>query len=298
MKRILASRASACDYLQVPAFPRPAGAAHEPPHASPTVFASPQSSYAERAMSDDIRREIRILKGYSLFLTVALGVMTLAAFRQAPEPQPSKFTEIDVERINIVEPDGKLRMVISNRPRSIGPIYKGQPFGYPGGTRPGMIFFNDEGTENGGLTFTGSRGPDGRYRASTGMSFDQFDQDQILTLQYSDNNGTRRTGISIADRAEVNIFDLVQQRDSIQRMPDGPAKTAALERLMAPRDGVPLAAQRVYVGRDPSKSAMVNLSDPQGRVRIRMAVDSLGRASLDFLDENGRVTHSLPGTAR
>ena len=250
-------------------------------------------------MSDDIRREIRMLKGYSLFLTVALGVMTLAAFRQSPQQaQPSRFTEIDVERINIVEPDGKLRMVISNRPRSIGPIYKGQPFGYPGGGRPGMIFFNDEGTENGGLTFTGSRGPDGRYRASTGMSFDQFDQDQILTLQYSDNNGTRRTGITIADRADVNIFELVQQRDSIQRMPDGPAKTAALERLMAPRDGVPLYAQRVHVGRDPSKSAMLNLSDPQGRVRIRMAVDSLGRASLDFLDENGRVTNTFPGATR
>jgi hypothetical protein len=47
-------------------------------------------------------------------------------------------------------------MVIANRPRSIGPIYKGEPFGYRGGTRPGIIFFNDEGTENGGLTFTGS----------------------------------------------------------------------------------------------------------------------------------------------
>ena len=82
----------------------------------------------------------------------------LAAFKQAgQQTAKQKFTEIDVERINIVEPDGKLRLVISNRPRSIGPIYKGKPFGYAGGTRPGMIFFNDEGTENGGLTFTGSR---------------------------------------------------------------------------------------------------------------------------------------------
>ena len=123
-------------------------------------------------MSDDIRRELRRLKGYSLLMTAAFGVMAFAAFRQGTQAQTTKFTVIDVERINIVEPDGKLRMVISNRPRSIGPIYKGQPFGYEGGGRPGMIFFNDEGTENGGLTFTGSRGADGRYRASTGMSFD------------------------------------------------------------------------------------------------------------------------------
>ena len=250
-------------------------------------------------MSDDIRRELRRLKGYSLLMTAAFGVMAFAAFRQGTQTQNTKFTEIDVERINIVEPDGKLRMVISNRPRSIGPIYKGQPFGYAGGTRPGMIFFNDEGTENGGLTFTGSRGADGRYRASTGMSFDQFDQDQILYFQYSDNNGVRRTGMTIADRADVNIFDLVKARDSIvAALPEGPARTAALETLMGPRNGVPMMAQRIYVGRDPAKNALVNLSDKNGKLRIRMMVDSLNRPSLDFLDENGRVTHSFPDGVR
>ena len=250
-------------------------------------------------MSDDIRRELRRLKGYSLLMTAAFGVMAFAAFRQGTQAQNTKFTVIDVERINIVEPDGKLRMVISNRPRSIGPIYKGQPFGYEGGGRPGMIFFNDEGTENGGLTFTGSRGADGRYRASTGMSFDQFDQDQILYFQYSDNNGVRRTGMTIADRADVNIFDLVKSRDSIvAALPEGAARNAALERLMGPRNGVPMFAQRIYVGRDPAKNAMVNLSDKNGKLRIRMMVDSLNRPSLDFLDENGRVTHSFPDTVR
>ena len=56
----------------------------------------------------------------------------------------------------------------------------------------GIIFFNDEGTENGGLTFTGSccadtisvttggRCAKGNYAASTHMSFDQFNQDQVL----------------------------------------------------------------------------------------------------------------------
>ena len=247
-------------------------------------------------MSDDIRRDLRHLKGYSLLMTAAFGVMAFAAFRQGS--QNTKFTEVDVERINIVEPDGKLRMVISNRPRSIGPIYKGTPFGFPGGGRPGMIFFNDEGTENGGLTFTRSRGADGRYRASSGFSFDQFDQDQILYFQYSDNNGRRRTGMTIADRADVNIFDLIQQRDSIMKMPEGAARTASLEKLMGPRDGVPMFAQRIYVGRDPSKNAVVNLSDKNGKLRIRMMVDSLNRPSLDFLDETGKVTHSFPEAVR
>src|SRR5687768_13737198 len=164
-------------------------------------------------MTDPIRRELRMLKGYAVLVTLLFGTLSIAAFRQSS--QKVRFTEIDVERINIVEPDGKLRMVISNRPRSIGPIYKGKPFGYPGGSRPGVIFFNDEGTENGGLTFNGARQPDGTFRSSLGMSFDQFNQDQIVVLNYTDNNGTRRMGLTVGERADVDIYDLIQERDSI-----------------------------------------------------------------------------------
>jgi hypothetical protein len=252
-------------------------------------------------MNDEIRRairqETRALRAYAAAMTVVVAILALAAFRQQPA-QKTRFIEIDVERINVIEPDGRLRMVFSNRPRSIGPIYKGQPFGYAGGTRPGMIFFNDEGTENGGMTLTGSRDAQGRYRASSSWSFDQFDQDQVLTLAYSDNNGQRRTGITINDRADVNIFDFVKERDSINRIADTAARRVALARLTAPRNGVPINAQRLYVGRDVAKNAVVNLSDPQGRVRLRLRVDSLGRPGLDFLDPQGRVTYTVSDSAR
>lgn len=244
-------------------------------------------------MDNDVRRELRLLKGYAIVITALLGTVSLAAFRQASQKQ--KFTEIDVERINVVEKDGKLRMVISNRDRSIGPIYKGKPFGYKGGTRPGIIFFNDEGTENGGLTFTGKREADGTFRSSSGFSFDQFNQDQVVYLQYNDNNGRRNMGLTIADRSDADIYDLVAERDSIVKaVPEGPARNAALEKWAAPRNGVPLLAPRVYVGRDISKAALVNLSDRNGKPRIRLMVDSLGTPSLEFLDAAGTVTSRLP----
>jgi len=244
-------------------------------------------------MDNEIRRELRLLKGYAIVVTALLGTISLAAFRQASQKQ--KFTEIDVERINVVEKDGKLRMVISNRDRSIGPIYKGKPFGYAGGTRPGIIFFNDEGTENGGLTFDGKREADGTYHSQSGFSFDQFNQDQVLYLQYNDRNGRRNMGLTIADRADTDIYDLVAERDSIMKaVPEGPARTAAIQKWAAPRNGVPLVAQRVYVGSDVSKAALVNLSDRNGKTRIRMMVDSLGAPSLEFLDETGKVTSRLP----
>ena len=229
------------------------------------------------------------LKAYALLMSALAGIFALTAFQQK-----TRFTEIDVERINIVEPDGSLRMVISNRPRSIGPIYKGKPFGYAGGTRPGIIFFNDEGTENGGLTFTGRRRDDGTYTSSVGMSFDQFNQDETLTLRYSDENGRKTTGITIAERDERDIYELIMRRDSINRMSDSTARAAALQRLMGPRNGVPLRASRVYLGRDVARSAVLNLYDPNGRPRLRLRVDSLGKPSLEFLDEAGAVVSKLP----
>ena len=252
-------------------------------------------------MHDEIRREVftqtRVLRVYAALMTCFMLVMVLAAFAREPQ-QKARFDEIDVERINIVEPDGKLRMVISNRPRSIGPIYKGKPFGYAGGGRPGIIFFNDEGSENGGLTITGSRDSTGRFTASSGWAFDQYDQDEVLTLRYVDNNGQRRAGFTVSDRADRNIYDLVMQRDSINAIPDTAVRRAALARLMGPVNGVPLAATRLYVGRDVARSSVVNLFDPLGRLRLRLRVDSLGRPGMDFLDDAGRVTFSLPDSVR
>jgi hypothetical protein len=249
-------------------------------------------------MSDRLERDVRFLKRYAIVSTLAFGVLAVTALRQqGPQQQNAKFTEIDVERINVVEPNGMYRMVISNRPRSIGPIYKGKPFGYAGGNRAGIIFFNDEGTENGGLTFGGSRDANGRVRASTHMSFDQFNQDQVLNLDYSEDQRGRVTGISVLDRAAVDIFDLVAERDSIQRtVTDTAARRMALQEWATrSRNGEPLAAQRMFVGRDRSKSSTLVLSDRAGKPRLRLAVDSLGVARIEFLDAEGKVTQKIGG---
>ena len=243
-------------------------------------------------MSDRLARDVRFLKRYAVVSTLCFLAAILAAFKHSPARE--KFTEIDVERINVVEPDGKYRMVISNRPRSIGPIYKGKPFGYAGGTRPGIIFFNDEGTENGGLTFTGKQGPDGSVQASTHMSFDQFNQDQVLNLDYGENGSRRQVAISMLDRWPENIFDFVARRDTIMKMADSVARAAALRELTAPRNGVPISAQRVYLGRNTSRAATLVLSDPNGRPRLRLSVDSTGTPSMEFLDDAGRVTSRFP----
>jgi hypothetical protein len=240
-----------------------------------------------------LEREVRFLKLYAAVSSFCLLLLCLAAFQQSPE-QNQRFTEIEVERINVVERDGTLRMVIANRERSPGPVFRGQPFAYPGGSRAGMIFYNDEGTEDGGLIFSGRRKPDGTYEATHSLTFDQYEQDQIIALQYIDNNGERRQGLQILDRGEKPITEMVERWDALQAMPAGPARDsaqAAYQREFA-------AAQRVYVGRGRNRAATLILGDPQGRTRLRLGVDSLGVARMEFLDEAGKVVYSLPDSAR
>jgi hypothetical protein len=129
------------------------------------------------------------------------------------------------------------------------------------------------------------------------MSFDQFNQDQVLNLDYRDEGGRRLIGFSVNDRPNLDIHDLVMERDSIRKLADTAARRAALAKWQAPRNGVPFVAQRLFIGRTEDKSAIVNLRDPNGRPRLRLLVDSLGAPRIEFLNEDGRVTYTLSDRA-
>src|SRR5687767_14546628 len=113
-----------------------------------------------------LRRELRFLRIYTLASSLILVVLSTAAFRQATT---GKFDELTVGRINVVDANGALRLVISNKDRMHPGMMDGKLIDRP---RPvaGMLFFNEEGDEVGGLTFTGRRVA-GRGRANAGIMF-------------------------------------------------------------------------------------------------------------------------------
>ena len=96
----------------------------------------------------------RVLVTYSLLASLALVIVFLEG---ATSSKVQTFEEIRVHRIDVVEPDGTLRMVISNRDRLPGVIVKGKELPKSGRPGAGMLFYNDEGSENGGLVFAGHR---------------------------------------------------------------------------------------------------------------------------------------------
>lgn len=248
-------------------------------------------------MNDELakmKKDLRLLKYYAVIMTSIFIIAGVFAFSNANVPH---FKEVSAERINIVEKDGKLRMVISNKSRSpeVLAYGKGLKPAIPGGGRPGLIFFNDEGTENGGLVFSGGKDSAGVYNASGHFSFDQYNQNQVIYMQYTDNNGSQNTGLHIDDwQTSPDFKDWRAEYKKAQQLPDGIVKEALLRKLMEPKEGQRAYAQRVFVGKDTEKTAMVMLADRMGKPRLQLMVDSNGIARLNFLDQKGNITYSLP----
>ena len=231
---------------------------------------------------------MRFLKSYAVIATLVFAVFVLAAFAQKSGKQ--KFEEIDVERINVVERDGKLKMVISNQERQHPGILDGKIIERYGRPRPpGIIFFNNMGDECGGLVFDGDR----NRGQSLALSFDRFRQDQVMQLQYSEgSNGNNSAGLVVWDRlapdAQAELSGRFLELDKKQNSPE---KQVAMKAL---REAGLFGFERVWAGKASDQTAKIVLSDPQGRARIKLSVDAKGSPKLDFLDEAGKVTYSVP----
>ena len=239
-------------------------------------------------MRQSIRRQFLFLRAYAVLTSLVLVVLAAAAFRQAA---PAKsLGEITVERINVVDANGTLRMVISNKDRQHPGVMDGVTIDRP---RPyaGMLFFNDEGDEVGGLTYTGTVAG-GRGRANAGIMFDQLKQDQTIGITYVEGNGQRSAGLQVWDRSDtVRLSELISKLNAANKLPAGAERDAALAKVRAE---APPGPRRLFVGKTQDKASTVVLSDADGRPRLRLTVDATGNPRIEFLDEAGKVVTRIP----
>lgn len=70
-----------------------------------------------------IRREIQILRTYALVSTVAAGAFLLGATHEA---RTTSFDSITLHRINVIDREGKLAMIITNHDDAPGAIINGK----------------------------------------------------------------------------------------------------------------------------------------------------------------------------
>jgi hypothetical protein len=240
-------------------------------------------------MTRSIRRHLRLLHAY-VIVSMLASVVAASAFRQPAKSQ--NLGEITAERINIVDADGTLRLVISNKERMHPGIIGGKTIKRE---RPyaGLIFFNDQGDEAGGLTLRG-RERDGQRMASAGIMFDQLGQDQTIGFDYAEDNGRRTAAFKVWDRPDAPLSDLVEQLNAASAIEDEKKRTAAVAQVRAT---APKAAQRVFVGKTRDRAATVFLADAEGRNRLALKVEADGTASIEFLDAEGKVVQRV-GPAR
>jgi hypothetical protein len=234
-------------------------------------------------------RAVRALIATNIGLLGLLAVSILSGFAPRRMAEPV----LSVERLNIVDSTGRPLLVLANGQRLPGAMFHGKeyPQSFVGrGKSAGMIFYNAAGDEVGGLIYDGAQRDSG-YSALEHLSFDQWQQNQVLALTYSDDGKSRMAGFRVWDRPNV---PLEQQFAAAERYlaAGGAARDSLNKERLAARDRV-AGTQRIFVGSE-NRNASVELRDPSGHVRARLVVDSLGTAGLEFLDATGKVTAAYP----
>ena len=222
---------------------------------------------------------------------VSAGVAFMAYGQAAVDRKMTSFDEIDVHRINIVEPDGKPRVIISNRERMAGLYWGGKEYKHHTRDNGGFLFFNDDGDEAGGMTFSNRKQGDS-YGAGSSLLFDQYKQDQTLGFVYGEENGKRLAGIRVWDRPDASLFPLIELSDQLANA----ASDAERERIQAQMTDQAKehgsVSERLFAGKQFGDS-IVKLADKQGRPRLLLKVDSAGSASIEFLDAAGVVVRRI-----
>lgn len=238
-------------------------------------------------METKLEKEVRFLKLYAVLATLVCAVFVLSAF--APHNKNQHFEEIDVERINIVEKDGKLRMVISNQDRQHPGIVNGRTIKRDRPRPPGIIFFNHLGDEMGGLVF-GENGGNGHFGS---LTFDKVRNDQAIGFRYLESdNGTYQTGLELWQQPNLPSDVVNARHEAANKIQDEAARKAAIQAMI---DRNELTTQRLFLGKGRNNTTLLMMSDIKGKPRISMSVAADGNPKLDFLDETGKVIFSLPG---
>src|SRR5450432_2813787 len=150
-------------------------------------------------MEAKMLRQIRWLQLCAVLLLCSTALLVVNLFH--PLLPRQRFKLLEAERINIREQDGVLKAALSN---SAG-FNEGQrgergevPFS-------GLMFYNQEGQEEGGLVYSGKKIPDGQD-ADVTLTVDQYRQDQNVYLHHEEHRDAQASriedGLSINARPD------------------------------------------------------------------------------------------------
>lgn len=232
----------------------------------------------------------RFLVIYSGCLTAVFAVTVLCGFAKL---QSKNFDQITVRRINIVEPDGTIRMVLADKADAPGVYIKNKEYPHVSRSAAGLLFFDDEGTEIGGLIYGLSKDKEGHVTgANVHLSFDKYMQDQIFTVDAGEEGKDSYSALTMQDRGDYPITEALDASNRIAKLPQD-RHASEWKKFIATHPG---DHTRVVLGRASDGGAVLRLKDMEGRDRIVLRVAPDGTSVIETLDATGKVTGTIPQT--
>ncbi|HJV19323.1 MAG TPA: hypothetical protein VJ552_05540 [Sediminibacterium sp.] len=244
-----------------------------------------------------MNREIVFLRAFAVATVAGIVMITSTAFKSAGN---QKFNEIDVERINIVEKDGTVKMIITNVERFPNGTTKinNRPTNVDRKKRSGMLFFNEDGIECGGFIYDGKKNANG-HSSGLSLTYDQYDGDQVIQLLTQDyKEGDKRfvgSSLMFNDRpSKESQSQTAQIMKELDELGKKDPKAAEEKYKMYETKGLIGGAPRVMLGKSRSENNGLFLFDDKGMPRAMFYVDKNNNAKLDFFDDKGNVISSFP----
>ena len=129
----------------------------------------------------------------------ALQLAEAAAGQAGASTVGPVLDELNVKRLNVVEDDGTLRIVIGNSTHGRTAPMRGRLVEHPWrNPSAGLLFVNDEGTECGGLQYAGFHGADGKEQMGY-LTVDDYEQNESLRLGMFQNGDASQRFVEFTD---------------------------------------------------------------------------------------------------
>src|SRR2546426_606655 len=120
---------------------------------------------------------------------------------------------------NIVQPDGRYCFVLTNGARAPGAIIGEKEIKRSNSNNvASIVFYNEEGDENGGLITAGRMKEDGTYYGSSRLVFDRFRRDETLAFQYYEDAIGGYSGILLQDTPDMFTSEWLEGNETIRAM--------------------------------------------------------------------------------
>jgi len=244
-----------------------------------------------------MNKELVFLRTFAVAAVIGMIFITTSAFKKSGN---QRFSEIDVERINIVEKDGTVKMIITNVARfpSGNDKINDRSTNAERKKRSGMLFFNEDGIECGGFIYDGQKTENG-HSSGLSLTYDQYDGDQVMQLLTQDmGQGDQRfvsSTLAFNDRpskeSQAKTMEIMKELETLRKSdPKAMQEKYKVYEAQGLVGGVP----RVMLGKSRSQNNGLFLFDDKGMPRAMFYVDKENNAKLDFFDEKGNTIASFP----